>query len=49
MWSAGPESPLLNGQLERAYGFTDLDDSQPDAWRCLVEAQDADKPTDATG
>ena len=30
-------------------GFTDLDGSRPDAWRYVVEIQDAGKPADATG
>ena len=40
---------LSSGQLARIYGFTDLDGSQPDAWRYLVEVQDADRPADTTG
>jgi NAD(P)-dependent dehydrogenase (short-subunit alcohol dehydrogenase family) len=40
---------LSSGQLAREYGFTDLDGSQPDAWRYLVEVQDAGKPADTTG
>jgi NAD(P)-dependent dehydrogenase (short-subunit alcohol dehydrogenase family) len=40
---------LSSGQLAKLYGFTDLDGSQPDAWRYLVEVQDAGKPADATG
>ena len=40
---------LSSGQLAREYGFTDLDGSQPDAWRYLVEVQDAGKPADVTG
>ena len=40
---------LSSGQLARIYGFTDLDGSQPDAWRYLVEVQDAGKPADVTG
>jgi NAD(P)-dependent dehydrogenase (short-subunit alcohol dehydrogenase family) len=40
---------LSSGQLARSYGFTDLDGSQPDAWRYLVEVQDAGKPADTTG
>jgi NAD(P)-dependent dehydrogenase (short-subunit alcohol dehydrogenase family) len=40
---------LSSGQLARVYGFTDLDGSQPDAWRYLVEVQDAGKPADTTG
>ncbi len=40
---------LSSGQLAQVYGFTDLDGSQPDAWRYVVEVQDAGKPADATG
>jgi NAD(P)-dependent dehydrogenase (short-subunit alcohol dehydrogenase family) len=40
---------LSSGQLARIYGFTDLDGSQPDAWRYMVEVQDAGKPADVTG
>jgi len=40
---------LSSGQLAKVYGFTDLDGSQPDAWRYIVEVQDAGKPADATG
>jgi NAD(P)-dependent dehydrogenase (short-subunit alcohol dehydrogenase family) len=40
---------LSSGQLARIYGFTDLDGSQPDAWRYLVEVQDAGKPADVAG
>jgi NAD(P)-dependent dehydrogenase (short-subunit alcohol dehydrogenase family) len=40
---------LSSGQLAKVYGFTDLDGSQPDAWRYMVEVQDAGKPADATG
>ena len=40
---------LSSGQLARIYGFTDLDGSQPDAWRYLTEVQDAGKPADVTG
>ena len=40
---------LSSGQLARIYGFTDLDGSQPDAWRYVVEVQDAGKPADTTG
>jgi NAD(P)-dependent dehydrogenase (short-subunit alcohol dehydrogenase family) len=38
-----------SGGLAREYGFTDLDGSQPDAWRYLVEVQDAGLPADPTG
>ena len=40
---------LSSGQLAPVYGFTDLDGSQPDAWRYLVEVQDPGKPADVTG
>ncbi|NDL58591.1 SDR family oxidoreductase [Phytoactinopolyspora mesophila] len=40
---------LSSGQLAQVYGFTDVDGSQPDAWRYIVEVQDAGKPADVTG
>jgi NAD(P)-dependent dehydrogenase (short-subunit alcohol dehydrogenase family) len=40
---------LSSGQLAKIYGFTDLDGSQPDAWRYVTEVQDAGKPADTTG
>jgi hypothetical protein len=40
---------VSSGQLARVYGFTDLDGSQPDAWRYLVEVQDPGRPADVTG
>jgi NAD(P)-dependent dehydrogenase (short-subunit alcohol dehydrogenase family) len=40
---------LSSGQLAGVYGFTDVDGSRPDAWRYLVEVQDAGKPADVTG
>jgi NAD(P)-dependent dehydrogenase (short-subunit alcohol dehydrogenase family) len=40
---------LSSGQLAKVYGFTDRDGSQPDAWRYMVEVQDAGKPADVTG
>jgi NAD(P)-dependent dehydrogenase (short-subunit alcohol dehydrogenase family) len=40
---------LSSGQLAKVYGFTDLDGSRPDAWRYVVEVQDAGKPADVTG
>jgi NAD(P)-dependent dehydrogenase (short-subunit alcohol dehydrogenase family) len=40
---------LSSGQLAKIYGFTDLDGSQPDAWRYMVEVQDAGKPADVAG
>jgi NAD(P)-dependent dehydrogenase (short-subunit alcohol dehydrogenase family) len=38
-----------SGGLAREYGFTDVDGSQPDCWRYLVEVQDAGKPADPAG
>ena len=40
---------LSSGQLAKIYGFTDLDGSQPDAWRYMIEVQDAGKPADVSG
>ncbi|MBB6633174.1 SDR family oxidoreductase [Cohnella thailandensis] len=40
---------LSSGELARQYGFYDLDGSQPDCWRYIVEVQDAGKPADASG
>jgi NAD(P)-dependent dehydrogenase (short-subunit alcohol dehydrogenase family) len=39
---------LSSGQLAKIYGFTDLDGSQPDAWRYVTEVQDVGKPADTT-
>ncbi len=53
--AADPESTSRNGGsfssggLAREYGFTDVDGSQPDCWRYMVEVQDAGLPPDATG
>jgi NAD(P)-dependent dehydrogenase (short-subunit alcohol dehydrogenase family) len=38
-----------SGGLAREYGFTDVDGSQPDAWRYMAEVQDAGLPADPTG
>jgi NAD(P)-dependent dehydrogenase (short-subunit alcohol dehydrogenase family) len=38
-----------SGELAQVYGFTDLDGSRPDAWRYIVDVQDAGKPADTTG
>jgi NAD(P)-dependent dehydrogenase (short-subunit alcohol dehydrogenase family) len=40
---------LSSGQLARIYGFTDLDGTRPDAWRYIVEVQDAGRPADDGG
>ncbi|MEN3615589.1 SDR family oxidoreductase [Plantactinospora sp. ZYX-F-223] len=45
-WSG---TSVSSGQLARVYGFTDVDGSRPDAWRYIVEVQDAGRPADATG
>jgi NAD(P)-dependent dehydrogenase (short-subunit alcohol dehydrogenase family) len=53
--AADPEVARFNGRslssggLAREYGFTDLDGSQPDAWRYMAEVQDAGLPADTTG
>ncbi|MCX5358805.1 SDR family oxidoreductase [Streptomyces sp. NBC_00124] len=53
--AADPDVARFNGQslssggLARTYDFTDLDGSRPDAWRYVVEVQDAGKPADTTG
>jgi len=53
--AADPDRARWNGQslssggLAKVYGFTDLDGSQPDAWRYIVEVQEAGKPADAKG
>lgn len=39
---------LSSGQLARVYGFTDVDGSQPDAWRYMTEVQDTGKPADVS-
>jgi NAD(P)-dependent dehydrogenase (short-subunit alcohol dehydrogenase family) len=38
-----------SGGLAPEYGFTDVDGSQPDCWRYLVEVQDRGLPADPTG
>ena len=40
---------LSSGQLARVYGFTDLDGSQPDAWRYMLDGQDTRNPADVAG
>ena len=45
-WSG---TSLSSGQLAKIYGFTDLDGSQPDAWRDVVEVQDAGRPANTVG
>jgi NAD(P)-dependent dehydrogenase (short-subunit alcohol dehydrogenase family) len=53
--AADPDRARWNGQslssggLARIYGFTDLDGSRPDAWRYIVEVEEAGKPADAAG
>jgi NAD(P)-dependent dehydrogenase (short-subunit alcohol dehydrogenase family) len=38
-----------SGDLAKEYGFTDIDGSQPDCWRYMVEVQNPGLPADATG
>jgi NAD(P)-dependent dehydrogenase (short-subunit alcohol dehydrogenase family) len=38
-----------SGGLAKEYGFTDVDGSQPDCWRYMVEVQDPGRPPDPTG
>jgi NAD(P)-dependent dehydrogenase (short-subunit alcohol dehydrogenase family) len=40
---------LNAGELAQEYGFTDVDGSRPDAWRYIVEVDEAGKPADPTG
>ena len=40
---------LSSGQLAAHYGVDDLDGSRPDAWRYVVEVQDAGQDPDTTG
>lgn len=42
-------SSLSSGGLAKEYGFTDIDGSQPDAWRYISEVQDTGRPADTTG
>jgi NAD(P)-dependent dehydrogenase (short-subunit alcohol dehydrogenase family) len=43
------QQSVSSGQLALEYGFTDLDGSQPDGWRYMVEVEDQGKPADCTG
>lgn len=40
---------LSSGQLAKEYGFTDVDGSQPDAYRYIVEVVETGRPADTTG
>ena len=40
---------LSSAQLARTYDVTDIDGSQPDCWRYVVEVQDAGKPATEAG
>jgi hypothetical protein len=40
---------LSSGPLAKLYGCTELDGSQPEAWRYVAEVQGAGKPADTTG
>ena len=39
---------LFSGQLARIYGFTDLDGSQPDAWRYIIEVREGGKKAEVS-
>jgi NAD(P)-dependent dehydrogenase (short-subunit alcohol dehydrogenase family) len=45
-WNGTSQS---SGGLAKVYGFTDLDGTQPDAWRYMVDVQDRGLPADVTG
>lgn len=53
--AADPDVARWNGQslsseqLAKVYGFTDIDGSQPEAWRYMAEVQTPGKPADVTG
>ncbi|WP_068615341.1 SDR family oxidoreductase [Paenibacillus tuaregi] len=53
--AADPEAARWNGhsvssgQLAQEYNFYDIDGSQPDCWRYIVEVQDAGLPANVTG
>lgn len=40
---------LSSGQLAKMYNFHDIDGSQPDCWKYLVEVMEAEKPANAKG
>jgi hypothetical protein len=40
---------LTSGRLAQVYGFTDVDGTRPDAWRYIVEVQDAGRPAGDEG
>jgi hypothetical protein len=37
---------LSSGELARHYGFTDIDGSQPDMWRYIIEVREGGKNAD---
>ncbi|MGY1689625.1 SDR family oxidoreductase [Geodermatophilus sp. SYSU D01105] len=45
-WSGRSTS---SGELARVYGFPDVDGTQPDAWRYVVEVQDTGRPAGDAG
>jgi len=47
--SARNGGSFSSGGLAKDYGFTDIDGSQPDCWRYMVEVQDPGLPPDPTG
>jgi NAD(P)-dependent dehydrogenase (short-subunit alcohol dehydrogenase family) len=40
------QKSVSSGELARAYGFTDIDGSQPDIWRYMADVGDDAKPVD---
>jgi NAD(P)-dependent dehydrogenase (short-subunit alcohol dehydrogenase family) len=40
---------LSSGELAQTYGFTDVDGTQPDCWRYMVEVVERGAPADDTG
>jgi NAD(P)-dependent dehydrogenase (short-subunit alcohol dehydrogenase family) len=38
------QQSVTSGQLAEAYGFTDVDGSQPQVWRYIADSRDADGP-----
>jgi hypothetical protein len=40
---------VSSGQRAPIYGFTDIDGTQPDCWRYLVEVQERGLPADDAG
>ena len=37
---------VTSGELAEAYGFTDVDGTQPDVWRYIADSRGTDSPPD---